>query len=130
MDLSTAYRRTGFVITGAALLLTGCKPDAAVRTGAVVDRGTQTAPQQPAAATVDTSQSGALTGTVLFRGTPPPSVPIDMSMDPACAFAENSSEQVVVANGKLANVYLYIKGAAPSQAPAPGRYYQRRSPTG
>jgi plastocyanin len=44
-----------------------------------------------------------------------------MSMDPACAMtsAENDAEQFIVANGKLANVYIYIKsGAPPSQAPA------------
>ena len=44
-----------------------------------------------------------------------------MSMDPACAMApgENDAEQYIVANGKLANVYIYVKSGAPvSTAPA------------
>ena len=41
-----------------------------------------------------------------------------MSMDPACAFGENESEQVVVNNGKLANVFVYLRGVSPSSAPA------------
>jgi plastocyanin len=44
-----------------------------------------------------------------------------MSMDPACSLATepNLTEQVLVANHALANVYVYIKSGIPaSQAPA------------
>lgn len=112
-------------LLAAALTLAGCKPDAAVRTGQTLDRSTEAAKSGSTAtklgnttAPVDPAQTGTLTGAVLFRGTPPARVKIDMSMDPACAFSENASEQVVVHGGKLANVYLFLKGVSPSQAPA------------
>ena len=112
-------------LLGILLLACGCKPDAAVHTGKVVDGGLENPPQPGAVAqsvtnntNVDSTQLGTVSGTVLFRGTPPPRVRIDMSADPGCAFAENQTEQVEVNGGKLANVYLFIKGAKPSQAPA------------
>jgi plastocyanin len=96
------------VLLLAALTLTACKkspaPEAATPTPAV----------NPATA-------GTITGTVHFDGTAPRRLPIDMSMDPACSLAAepNLTEQVVVANHALANVYVYIKSGIPaSQAPA------------
>lgn len=109
----------------ASLAVLGCKPDAAVRKGEVVDRGTvptPTAITQPAtAAPVDVANFGTITGVVNFTGKPPARVPIDMSMDPACGLSAmaNMSEQYVVTGGKLANVYVYIKSGAPAtKAPA------------
>ena len=99
------------------VLLSGCRPDAAVRKGEVVGAGPQAFKYDPApnAATL-----GTVSGIVLFRGTPPPRVPIDMSQDPACAFAAspNLSEQVVTDKGKLANVFVYVKGAPHLNRPA------------
>lgn len=112
------------------VLLAGCKPDPAVRTGEVVDRGVKM-PVKPELSTAgDAAQPGAansntklgtVRGTVSFSGHAPARVLIDMSMDPACAMGgeSNQSEQYVVADGKLANVFVYVKrGAQPSQAPA------------
>jgi len=97
-----------------AFTLTGCKPDAALHKAEVLDK------QVSPVATVDTTQFGSITGTVSFAGKAPAPVKIDMSMDPACTFgADNYSEQYAVHNGKLANVYIYIKsGATPAKAPA------------
>ena len=114
----------------AALSLTGCKPDAAVKHGEVIDKGVTT-PASPSQAVTqsamntsgpaaDVTQFGNITGVVTFTGALQRPVPIDMSMDPACALSggTNMSEQYVVSNGKLANVYIYIKaGIAPSKAP-------------
>ncbi|AEU37976.1 carboxypeptidase regulatory-like domain-containing protein [Granulicella mallensis] len=97
----------------AALTLTGCKHDAA-------PKATETAQSSPVPA-VDPATTGTVTGVVHFDGKAPARVPIDMSMDPACAFSKdpNLSEQFVATDGKLANVYIYVKsGIAPSQAPA------------
>lgn len=61
---------------------------------------------------VDPAQAATITGVVTFSGTPPAPVKIDMGLDPACTVASktpNMSEQVVVNNGKLANVYVYLK---------------------
>jgi plastocyanin len=102
---------TKLALLATALALTGCKPDAAVKTAATID----------AAPTPVAANAGKITGTIHFTGKPPARVAIDMSMDPACSMTapENDAEQFIVSNGHLANVYLYIKsGAAPSKAPA------------
>lgn len=79
--------------------------------------------------TVDPAVAATVRGTITFSGKAPAPREIDMSADPACQFADNSpgpkvSEQYAVNNGKLANVYVYIKEGlegksfAPLQAPA------------
>ena len=115
----TALAANLAVLAGAAsmLLPIGCKPETTSRKAETSDRPAAT-PSAPRTANVDPHTVGTVTGAVLFRGTPPPQVSIDMSMDPACAFSENKSEQIVVNKGKLANVYLFLKGVPPSQAPA------------
>ena len=106
--------RIGFLAL--AFTLTGCKPDDALRKPGVIGNQDKTA-----VAPVDASQFGSISGSVTFAGKAPAPVKIDMSMDPACTFgADNMSEQYAVRNGKLANVYIYIKdGASPTKA-APG----------
>jgi plastocyanin len=78
-------------------ILTGCK---------------HSAPSTPATITqIDPATAGTVTGTIHFAGTAPKRIPIDMSQDPVCTFShtENLTEQYVVNNGDLANVYVYIK---------------------
>jgi len=98
------------IFLATALTLSGCKSNAPASTA------------QPAqAAPAPVANAGSITGTIHFSGKAPARTEIDMSMDPACTMtaAENDAEQYVVANDKLANVYLYIKtGAPPSKAPA------------
>ncbi len=84
------------------------------------------APAAPAekATPVDLSHAGSIEGVVHLTGTPPTPAVIDMGLDPACnlqATADpNRSEQVVAHDGKLANVYVYIKsGLAAHTYPAP-----------
>jgi plastocyanin len=103
-------RTAAAILLAATLALSGCKSNAP----------TPTAGPAPAAA-APVANAGSIAGTIHFTGKPPARVEIDMSMDPACSMtaAENDAEEYVVANGKLANVYLYIKaGAPPSKAPA------------
>ena len=97
----------------------GCKADKAARTGATLDQSS-TAGSAPLAAAVNPATAGNITGTVKLTGTPPPRIPIDMSMDPACSLAgDNLTEQYIVNHGGLANVYVYIKtGLPPASAPA------------
>ncbi len=114
----TTSRAAGFFLFATTLALCGCKPDPAVQKSEVIGKGSL-----PVAVPPPSVDAGSVRGAVHFVGTPPPRTRIDMSMDPACSMtaAENDAEQFVVANGKLANVYLYIKsGAAPFQAPAGG----------
>lgn len=99
-------------IVGALLLVgvAGCKSNSAVKQSSEgIAAGKATAPLDPATL-------GTVSGTVQFSGKPPEPVEIDMSMDPVCSMtgADNFAEQYVVKNGKLANVYMYIKSGPPA----------------
>ena len=68
------------------------------------------------AAPLDPATLGDVSGTIHFTGKPPAPVKIDTSMDPACAMSGSSdfrAEQYIVEDGKLANVYLYVKSGPP-----------------
>jgi hypothetical protein len=73
-------------------------------------------PSSPAAAPdakkVDTATAATVAGRVVFEGTPPQNSVINMTSDPACG-ADNkgavTSESIVVDNGGLQNVFVYIK---------------------
>src|SRR6516225_10102292 len=72
--------------TGAAIGLVGCKPDEAIRRGAVIGKGTKPNEAGKAKSTqIDTANAGSITGTVNFTGKPPERLKIDMSQDPVCA---------------------------------------------
>jgi len=63
---------------------------------------------QPAATPIDPNTVASINGTVTFEGTPPKLAKIDMSKDANCK-GENQAEDIVVANGDLANVFVYVK---------------------
>lgn len=102
--------------TFALLGLAGCKPDAAVRQGATIDK------TLPAASSKPSIDAGRVTGVIRFSGKAPAPVKIDMSMDPACSMtaADNFAEQYAVKDGKLGNVYVYIKAGAPESKAGDG----------
>jgi plastocyanin len=62
----------------------------------------------PAPTPVDPATAATVSGTVNFDGKAPKPAKIDMSQDPACK-GVNEAETVVVDNGKLANVFVYVK---------------------
>lgn len=114
----------GLMVLGVA----GCKPDKAVKSPAVLGKKTvpDTAPAPvestgglPGGASVlDPATLGDVTGTIRFTGKAPAPVKIDTTMDPACGFGgggDAMSEQYVVKDGKLGNVYLYVK-SGPAEA--------------
>jgi len=75
--------------------------------------------------TIDASTAGTITGTIHFSGKPPERIAIDMAQDPVCSAADaNRTEQYVVNDGGLQNVFIYVKDGlgnklyAPSQEPA------------
>jgi plastocyanin len=58
-----------------------------------------------------------VSGVVHFVGKAPEPVRIDTSMDPACGFGgggDTFSEQYAVKDGKLGNVYIYVKSGPPA----------------
>ena len=63
--------------------------------------------------------NAAVTGTVSFAGTPPANPTIDMSEEAACKAKHTGTvtdPQVVVRDGKVANVFVYVKGGLPANA--------------
>jgi plastocyanin len=72
---------------------------------------TGSAPTTGAAAYTPTGKEGTVTGAIAYTGTPPAPKKIDTSADPACGSKNPNltTEDNVVANGKLANVFVYIK---------------------
>jgi len=98
------YFMAAIVLTG----LAGCKPKTTSQTHPDIN-------SQPAhtrrSIPLDPATLGSVSGTVHFAGKPPERIRIDMSQDPACSMTggENLAEQYVVHDGKLANVYIYVK---------------------
>lgn len=62
---------------------------------------------------VDPATVGSISGVITFKGTPPKVASIDMTQDPGCPLQPQSGEAAVVSNGKLANVFIYIKDGLP-----------------
>jgi len=98
--------RNSKLIAFAALLAatTGCG-------GSDSARPASTGPA-PDAKKVDASTAATLTGKIVFEGAPPKNAVINMDSDPACGAAGNgdvTSESILVDNGGLRNVFVYIK---------------------
>ncbi len=72
---------------------------------------------QPQAKPTDPATAASISGVVIFAGTPPKPQKIDMGQDPACGNQPAYDESYVVKDGKLANVFVYVKAAEPSGAP-------------
>jgi plastocyanin len=97
--------------------LAGCKSNDAGRQTQATDKGTKTEgpTASPKSAPLDPATLGTVSGTIHLSGKAPEPVKIDMSMDPVCSITggDNFAEQYVGHDGKLANVYVYIKGGPP-----------------
>jgi hypothetical protein len=67
---------------------------------------------------------GTITGKILFTGAAPAPKTIDMGQDPVCVSSatEKTTEDVVVKDGKLVNVFVYVKsgGAVDKFSFSPG----------
>jgi plastocyanin len=63
---------------------------------------------------IDRVTTGSISGTVHFAGSAPAPLKIDMGFDPACAMSprgENFASPIAAKDGKLANVFVYVKNA-------------------
>lgn len=104
---------TAVVLGGLMTGLAGCKPSDAVKQAGGADNAART--ERPAAppptVPIDAATVGMVSGTIRLAGKAPERVKIDMSQDPVCSVTggDNFSEQYVVKDGKLANVYVYVK---------------------
>jgi plastocyanin len=85
------------------LLLAGCGKKEEEQPAA-----TATPAAAPAAAPIDPAAAATVGGTVKFDGAPPKAAKIDMSQDANCK-GSNTAENVIVADGHLENVFIYVK---------------------
>ena len=88
-------------------LLLGCEKKAAEPTAAAGAGASQSPAFQ-----VDAATAGSVHGVISFSGAAPKPQRIDMSQDPGCMAgnpAPNLGEAFAVRNGRLGNVFLYIK---------------------
>ena len=60
---------------------------------------------------IDDTTAGTVSGTIYFTGAAPAPIAIDMAQDPGCAAtkARNVTEQIVVHDGRMANVFVYVR---------------------
>jgi plastocyanin len=76
----------------------------------------------PSPAALDKSTAGSISGTVAFKGAAAKLKTIDMSQDPSCPTDPQTPDVMVVGNGKLTNVFVYVKEGLGSAAfPAPSQ---------
>lgn len=86
----------------------------------IVEAGCKKPPEpagipKPAAATIvytqiDPATAGSVSGNVNFKGKAPERILIDMAQDPVCGLADtNLSEQYMVRDGRVKNVFVYVK---------------------
>ncbi len=107
------------VLTIACGILAAC--------GGGADRAATPAADQaaaPAAPAAAPTGGGTISGTIAFTGPAPANPAIDMSEEAACKSKYTTpptDPQVVVANGQLANAFIYVKSGLPAGAtyPAP-----------
>jgi len=86
------------------LLLAGCgKKETAEEQPAAPSPATA-----PAATPIDAATAATVSGSVKFEGVAPKPAKIDMSQDPNCR-GGNVAENVVVSDGHLQNVFIYVK---------------------
>jgi plastocyanin len=105
-------KKTGWRILVGTLALCGMLATAACNKKENTEQSSnnmsQPAATAPAATPIDPATVATVNGTVKFDGTAPKASKIDMSQDPACK-GSNEAENVVVASGDLANVFVYVK---------------------
>lgn len=89
----------------AVVVAVGCKGKAKKAEDGAADSGAK--PQY-----ASKGDEGTITGKVSFDGAPPAPKKIDMSGDANCAASsgDKNADDLLVADGKLANVFVYLKG--------------------
>jgi len=93
-------RNFALIALAALLAATACGSGGDDTGKSLVARGTKN---------VDPATAATIGGTVMFEGTPPPSTTISMASDPGCGTTPVTSESILVDNGGLQNVFVYIK---------------------
>ncbi|MBI4501897.1 MAG: hypothetical protein HY700_12155 [Gemmatimonadetes bacterium] len=101
------------LLLGAIAFVLACGGAKDQKAGGVADNTKST----PGAAQAPVSGGGSVAGTVTFTGTAPANPKIDMSEEPACKSKYTTppvDPVVVVHNGNLQNVFVYVKSGLPA----------------
>jgi plastocyanin len=110
MPEKTFLRTRFWIVPLLVLALAGCNKRAGSNSSA---GGSGNASAAPSANTqIDLTTAGTVSGTIRFSGDAPKPIAIDMAQDPACSEATktpNMTEQYVVHDGRLANVFVYVQ---------------------
>jgi plastocyanin len=93
------------VALGGLLLTAACNKKEEQSSNTMAEKEAAPAPM---AAPIDPATVATVSGKVKFEGAAPKPAKIDMSQDPACK-GGNESENLVVSDGDLANVFVYVK---------------------
>jgi plastocyanin len=109
--LGKNYPRVGLcAIPLLALSIAGCNRHSGTSSSAAENTSSPAA--AAANSQIDPVTAGSVSGTIRFEGKAPTPIVIDMAQDPACGEGSktpNMTEQYVVHDGRLANVFVYIK---------------------
>ena len=90
------------------ILILGCS-----KTQPASESSSASSAAKPATITVDAATAGTISGVVSFKGSAPKMKPLDMTADPGCPTGPQAAEVVVAKDGKLANVFVYVKEGLP-----------------
>jgi plastocyanin len=100
--MSTRYATAALLATIALIFLAGCG-----------SKDATSARKKDRPVYVSKGDEGTITGKVVFTGTPPQLEAINMTGDAACAAAGDATPDVIVINnGRLKNVFVYVRGAS------------------
>jgi plastocyanin len=95
--------------------LAGCSKSSAPESA----QPTNSPSTQNASPAIDKSTVGDIAGTISFSGQAPKFPALDFSADPACPADPQPQDAVVIKDGKLANVLVYVKSSLGRTFPAP-----------
>jgi len=107
-------RMTISVVVTVVFSLAGCGKKEPAEEQPAASSPAATAP----AATIDPATAATIVGTVKLEGVAPKAAKIDMSQDANCK-GSNTAENVVVADGNLSNVFVYVKEGLGNRTFAP-----------
>lgn len=100
--MNKSYAAIALLVMFALIWLSGCGAKDAGQDARKKDRPVY----------VSKGDEGTITGKVVFTGAPPELEPLNMTSDAACAASgDTTPEVVVINNGKLKNVFVYVHGA-------------------
>ncbi|HEX2327639.1 MAG TPA: DUF2012 domain-containing protein [Candidatus Angelobacter sp.] len=102
-----------FIAFAIALIVIGCTSSVKTNTVSANSEPATSHATEPATSATPAA-TGSISGVINFQGAVPKLPSLDMTGDPMCPQTPQPSEAVVVNNGKLTNVFVYVKEGLPA----------------